>query len=435
MKCFKCEKEIQGQVKYCPRCGTYLGFSDELIQRAIQGDEAAQAELYNRTYSDVYFTILSITKDKDLIMDMVQDTYLTAFRKLEQLKDSDSFCAWLKRIAHNRTLNALRDRRVLHTATTISTETEVVLEIEDDRIESLPEASMDQKETSRLVREILDALPEDQRIVVGMYYYDQLSVSEIAEELECSENTVKSRLNYGRKKIQGKVLELEKKGTKLYNLAPLPFFIWLLRNLYKQPDEKMFQVIRQKIACDNILNAKESSNPDKDISDKNGDGKGKTTTAMGLCTRAAGYGYKVLIYQFMKNNKTSERKILQQIPNITFVDGLEQEKFSFQMTISEKLERKTYYEKQFRKITAKAAEENYDLLFFDELIYTIRAGLFDEQILLDYLKNEKPAHLEVILTGQQPSEELVALADYVSEIRKIKHPFDQGLPARLGIEK
>lgn len=276
MKCFKCEKEIQGQVKYCPRCGTYLGFSDELIQRAIQGDEAAQAELYNRTYSDVYFTILSITKDEDLIMDMVQDTYLTAFRKLEQLKDSDSFCAWLKRIAHNRTLNALRDRRVLHTATTISTETEVVLEIEDDRIESLPEASMDQKETSRLVREILDALPEDQRIVVGMYYYDQLSVSEIAEELECSENTVKSRLNYGRKKIQGKVLELEKKGTKLYNLAPLPFFIWLLRNLYKQPDEKMFQVIRQKIACDNILNAKKSSNPDKNISDKNGDGKGKT---------------------------------------------------------------------------------------------------------------------------------------------------------------
>ena len=276
MKCFKCEKEIQGQVKYCPRCGTYLGFSDELIQRAIQGDEAAQAELYNRTYSDVYFTILSITKDEDLIMDMVQDTYLTAFRKLEQLKDSDSFCAWLKRIAHNRTLNALRDRRVLHTATTISTETEVVLEIEDDRIESLPEASMDQKETSRLVREILDALPEDQRIVVGMYYYDQLSVSEIAEELECSENTVKSRLNYGRKKIQGKVLELEKKGTKLYNLAPLPFFIWLLRNLYKQPDEKMFQVIRQKIACDNILNAKKSSTPDKDISDKNGDGNGKT---------------------------------------------------------------------------------------------------------------------------------------------------------------
>ena len=109
--------------------------------------------------------------------------------------------------------------------------------------------------------------------------------------------------------------------------------------------------------------------------------------------------------------------------------------FQQEAELSEKLERKTYYEKQFRKITAKAAEEDYDLLFFDELIYTIRAGLFDEQILLDYLKKEKPEHLEVILTGQQPSDELVELADYVSEIRKIKHPFDQGLPARPGIEK
>lgn len=166
-----------------------------------------------------------------------------------------------------------------------------------------------------------------------------------------------------------------------------------------------------------------------------GDGKGKTTTAMGLCTRAAGYGYKVLIYQFMKNNKTSERKILEQVPNITFVNGLEQEKFSFQMSLTEKLDRKNYYEEQFRKITDKAAREDYDLLFFDELIYTIRAGLFDEDLLLDYLQNKKPEHLEIVLTGQQPSDALLKQADYVSEIRKIKHPFDQGLPARPGIEK
>lgn len=165
-----------------------------------------------------------------------------------------------------------------------------------------------------------------------------------------------------------------------------------------------------------------------------GDGKGKTTTGMGLCTRAAGYGYRVLIYQFMKNNKTSERSILSQVPNITFVDGLEQEKFSFQMTPEEKADRKAYYEEQFSRITQKACDEQYDILFCDELIYTIRAGLFDENILLHYL-NSKPKHLEVILTGQNPSEELIELADYVSEIRKIKHPFDKGLCARKGIEK
>lgn len=165
-----------------------------------------------------------------------------------------------------------------------------------------------------------------------------------------------------------------------------------------------------------------------------GDGKGKTTCGMGLCTRAAGSGYKVLIYQFMKDNKTSERKILETLDQVTLIDGLESEKFSFQMTAEEKEERKAYYESQFRMVTAKAESEEYDVLFLDEIIYAIGAGLFDEALLLDYLK-QKPARLEVILSGQNPSQELVDAADYVSNIQKIKHPFDQGLPARKGIER
>ena len=165
-----------------------------------------------------------------------------------------------------------------------------------------------------------------------------------------------------------------------------------------------------------------------------GNGKGKTTCAMGLCTRAAGYGYKVLIYQFMKNNKTSERKVLEKVENITFVDGLESEKFSIYMTEEEKAERRTYYLEQFRKITEMAEKEAYQVLFMDEIIYTIGAGLFDEQILVEYLKN-KPKDLEVILTGQNPGEAVVALADYVSEIQKVKHPYDRGMASRAGIEK
>lgn len=165
-----------------------------------------------------------------------------------------------------------------------------------------------------------------------------------------------------------------------------------------------------------------------------GDGKGKTTCGMGLCTRAAGFGYKVLIYQFMKDNRTSERKILTQIPNITWPEGLPLEKFSFRMTPEEKAERKMYYADQFRMLTELAEKEDYDVMFLDEIIYTIRAGLFEEQLLLDFL-DQKPEFLEVILTGRDPSEALVTRADYVSEIRKVKHPFDQGLPARKGIEK
>lgn len=165
-----------------------------------------------------------------------------------------------------------------------------------------------------------------------------------------------------------------------------------------------------------------------------GDGKGKTTCGMGLCTRAAGYGYKVLIYQFMKDNKTSERKVLEALDNVTFIDGLESEKFSFQMSSEEKNQRKAYYESQFRQVTELAKTDNYDVLFLDEIIYTIRAGLFDEILLLDYLC-QKPAHLEVILTGQGPSQALIDAADYVSNIQKQKHPFDKGLPARKGIER
>lgn len=164
-----------------------------------------------------------------------------------------------------------------------------------------------------------------------------------------------------------------------------------------------------------------------------GKGKGKTTTGMGLCARAAGYGYKVLIYQFMKDNSTSERNVLGLSDNITILDGLPLEKFSFQMTEEEKTQRRAYYESQFKMVTEKAVAEQYDVLFMDETIYTIGAGLLSEELVLDFLKN-KPEHLEVILTGRGPSQAMIDMADYVSEIQKIKHPFDQGHPARKGIE-
>ena len=165
-----------------------------------------------------------------------------------------------------------------------------------------------------------------------------------------------------------------------------------------------------------------------------GNGKGKTTTGMGLCARAAGFGYRVLIYQFMKNNKTSERKTLEHAANITWLDGLEQEKFSFQMTEEEKRQRREFYDAQLEKVTKIAVEQKFEVLFLDEAIYTIRAGLLDEQKLLDFL-DHKPEQLEVILTGQGPGEALLQRADYVSEICMRKHPFQNGQPARDGIER
>src|SRR5699024_4067777 len=103
-----------------------------------------------------------------------------------------------------------------------------------------------------------------------------------------------------------------------------------------------------------------------------GDGKGQTTTGMGLCLRAAGYGYRVLIYQFMKDNSTSERKALAGVKGITMLEGLAEEKFSFQLTEEERRQRREFYDEQFRKVTEKAKKEDFDVLFLDEAVYAIR---------------------------------------------------------------
>lgn len=164
-----------------------------------------------------------------------------------------------------------------------------------------------------------------------------------------------------------------------------------------------------------------------------GNGKGKTTAGIGLCTRAAVYGYKVLIYQFMKDNTTSERNVLKLSQNVTIMDGLDEEKFSICLTDEERKERLDFYTEQFKKVTQEAGQ-GYDVLLLDEAIYTIRAKLLDENVVLDYLRN-KPENLEVILTGDMPSKVLIEAADYVSEIKKIKHPYDKGQQARMGIEQ
>lgn len=188
-------------------------------------------------------------KSEDTILDIVQDSYVKGFKNLSQLQDPDKFRAWIKRIAHNSAVDYLRKTKPVMFST-MSTEDDSFIEFEDDRTENLPEVVIDQKETTRLVKEILDSLSDEQRLVVGMFYYEQMSVKEIAQTLGISENTVKSRLSYGRKKIEMQVKELEKKGTKLYSLAPLPFLLLLFKNMDAQameiPNTAVLQSIQQE---------------------------------------------------------------------------------------------------------------------------------------------------------------------------------------------
>ncbi len=163
-----------------------------------------------------------------------------------------------------------------------------------------------------------------------------------------------------------------------------------------------------------------------------GDGKGKTTCVMGLTVRAAGAGKKILLHQFLKDNDSSERKIIKNLSNVHVVPGRKTDKFTFQMNEEELQQLHEENDLMFECLIRQAGE--YDMLVMDESIYAMSMGLLSEDKVLEFL-NHKPGHLEVVLSGRNPSGELLALADYVSEIKKIKHPFDQGLSSRIGIEK
>lgn len=165
-----------------------------------------------------------------------------------------------------------------------------------------------------------------------------------------------------------------------------------------------------------------------------GDGKGKTTAAVGLSVRCAGGGGKVLFFQFMKGNSSGERESLKQLKNIDLIDGYENLKFVWNMTDSEKAKTAEYYTDKFKEIVKKACDENYDLIIMDEIISAVNCEFVPLDTLTDFLRN-KPQSLEVVITGRDPHKELIDIADYVSEIKKIKHPFDKGIKARKLIER
>jgi len=165
-----------------------------------------------------------------------------------------------------------------------------------------------------------------------------------------------------------------------------------------------------------------------------GDGKGKTTAAVGLAVRCAGGGGKVLFYQFLKDGTSGEIAALKKIDGVDVIDGYVEVRFSKFMTDDDIIKAKKYYRSDFHKIIDKVFEKDYDLLVLDEVTHAVN----NEYILIDelmrFLEN-KPYDLEVVLTGRNPHNMLCDFADYVSEILKIKHPFDLGIKARKFIEK
>lgn len=246
MRCVKCGQELPDDANFCRRCGSpTIRNMSYLVQKARENDQEALTEIYKISSPAVYKTIRVLIKDEDTVYDILQDTYVKAFTRLDQLQNPDKLIPWLKMIANNLAKDWLKKSKPMFFTDIYGGEEleDIPFEesIEDVRSELNPEMAMDQQEAKRLVMEILDHLPEDQRVVIGMFYYEEMSVKDIAQTLGVSENTVKSRLSYGRRKIKEQVLDLEKRGTKLYSVAPFVFFLYLLGKADKVSAEPMAQ--------------------------------------------------------------------------------------------------------------------------------------------------------------------------------------------------
>lgn len=162
-----------------------------------------------------------------------------------------------------------------------------------------------------------------------------------------------------------------------------------------------------------------------------GDGKGKTTAAAGLAIRAAGAGKKVLFSQFLKDGSSSELTILRQLEQVSVVTCRTVPGFYRSLTSAQREQVARDYSAMLHDVLT--ASDSVELLILDEVLHACNYGIVDEDILCRFLRS-KPDKLEVVLTGRNPSARLLELADYVTEMKKQKHPYDRGVAARLGIE-
>lgn len=160
-----------------------------------------------------------------------------------------------------------------------------------------------------------------------------------------------------------------------------------------------------------------------------GDGKGKTTAAAGLALRAKGAGLEVCFGQFMKSGNSSELSALKKA-DISVFSVQNTFGFTWKMTLEQKEALHRINSDAIRKLLSE--KEKYDVLILDEIVSAYQHELVDRELVCQLLRERDKT--EIVLTGRNPSEELLEMADYVTEMKCVKHPYEKGVQARLGIE-
>ena len=207
------------------------------VSSLMAGNMESYYTMYDLSIKYIYKIIYDIVKDYHTTEDLVQETYITIYNKINTLQDSRKFYSWAGRIATNHTLRYIqKNRRELLTLDAEDGDSDFIFDLaSQDNEEFIPENILMDMEKQRLIAEIIDGLSVEQKLAVQYFYYEELSVREIAELMGCSEGTIKSRLNYARKSIKEAIIDLDvNEDTRLYSLSALPIFFIVFKTAVEQ---------------------------------------------------------------------------------------------------------------------------------------------------------------------------------------------------------
>lgn len=214
----------------------------EIVESIRQGNTQAAGELYEAHRAKGINIAMQRVKNRDDAEDMYQDAFLKALTNIEKFDNSKDFAPWLDTIIVNTCKNFLIKKRAVNFSDMSDEDNEFVDTLDSKDNETLPELSYDRKEFMEIMDGLLNELPRAQREAVTLFYYKEMSVKQIAELQDVPEDTVKSRLNYSRKKVGAAVEEYERKtGTKLYGalFVPLMYLLFYKKSVYAAEAEEL----------------------------------------------------------------------------------------------------------------------------------------------------------------------------------------------------
>ncbi len=204
-----------------------------LVTEAQKGDNAALSELFNTFYNDFYYFALKTVKDEDTALDVTQEAFIEIMNTIGALKEPAAFVTWAKQVVYHQCTRYFKKKKDI----LVDEDEEggsIFDTVKEESADFIPDEALDKADFKKTILSILDGLSEEQRSATMMYYFDEMSVKEIAAIQGVSEGTVKSRLNYARRSIKTAVEEYEKKnGVKLHALPFLPLFKWLFDGAFE----------------------------------------------------------------------------------------------------------------------------------------------------------------------------------------------------------